>query len=275
MLKKNILIGFLIVVIVGMAGYITYDKVFSKEVKRNDKATDSSKESTEKEGKPTFDFQISYQDELYETNNSNGVKVTSSKRNLPIITSKQYPTAASNIVDSLTQYSNERWNEVKKMADDSKEYPVAAGNTIGVNYMISTVLSNVNVVSFRFLMSGAFGGVSWDEEHGYNYVTSTGNILEFRHLTDQYENLTNTCYDYAVNMISSSVASSLYQDDVNGKWQDILKEKMFELGNWYFTENGIYFSIEKYALGPGSAGVIHVEVPYQNINQYLKKEYQG
>lgn len=50
---------------------------------------------------------------------------------------------------------------------------------------------------------------------------------------------------------------------------------MFETKNWYFTNEGIKFSIPKYSIGPGFIGVVTNTNSYETVNQYLKEEYRG
>ena len=127
-------------------------------------------------------------------------------------------------------------------------------------------------------MSGSMGGVTWSNNEGYNFNIQNGELLEFNDITNNYNELVNLTYNEMVKFIQNqSYANDLnkIQNGDEKNWEDTLKEEMFKIKNWYFTSEGLKFSIPKYSIGPGYISVITNTISYEVINQYLKEEYQG
>ena len=281
--KKNygLIIGILIVIIVCLVGFIglLVSGVVSFKVNNSSKATESlesnnSELNADAKVSENSDFVITYKEETEEFKNSNGSVVITNKRNLPVISSNGNKSSADKIVKYLTDVSNKDWNDLKDTSNGyAKDFP--DDYKVGVEYKFGTVMNNtMSIVSFSYDMSGSMGGVSWIGNWCYNFDKSSGDVLEFDDVINN-SSAKDNLYDYIVKDIENSGNyDSLWDNDVSGYWKDLVKENMFNLGNWLFTDKGITVTFDKYLLGPGATGVISVDIPYGELNNYLKDEYK-
>lgn len=274
-MKKNILIGVLVVVILGLVGFIVYDKALLDKgavIEKTDNKKDSSKDKDEviaddKNDKKNDNnvesgkFKITYRDEEYKIGN------VTNKRNLPSISSDKYQGSADKIVASLTEKSNAEWTSINEYADDIQDIPYATG----VNYMLSLIYENSSVLSFKFEHSGAMGGVPWDKSVGYNYNVKTGNLLTFGDVISVGSR--EVFYDKVVSLIQKR-ADDADGGCLNADWKELVRNKMFSDGYWYFTDSGINFAFDRYELACGGFGTPVVTVPYSEINGYLVDGYK-
>ena len=295
MKNKNSLIIVLVVIILGLGGYITYDKFFTNKENNENKefvqvnentnqlntqtqssnsqkqSTNNIEQSNNSENKTSntsdYDLKISYKTEKYEIKDSKSNEiVVGNERNLPVIESTKYKQSASKIVNYLTKVSNKDWDDLKEQSDELKENEPDIRN-VGVSYLFDTIRKTDNYVTFAYNMEGSLGGVSWVGIWGYNFDVKTGDILEFDDVINS-NNSKDDFYNYAIKELKS------LDEDGFEDWKDTVKKDLFKTGNWYFTDDEIVFTFDKYSLGPGALGVVVVKVPYQDANQYLKSEYR-
>lgn len=283
------MIGVLVLVAVllvgGTGGYMIYDKVYKENQKTgtSDKNTDKDKDEDiadkndkdkvedkkEEENKGNndstaisgSDFEVTFKDETYTLGN------VTNKRNLPVIVNKKNQGIADKIVNDLTNKSNVEWESLKASASEHSDIPWPTG----VNYMLNTSYKAKNVISFKFERSGAMGGVPWDKSVGYSYDVVTGNMLNFDDILNDgnKEVFYNKVIDLLSKRVSSKESSCFYD-----RWEDIVKEKMYSEGYWYFTDKGIDFAFDRYELACGGDGTPVVNVSYSEINSYLKSKYR-
>lgn len=280
---KSILIWILVVIIIAlcvliglaMMGKISFHQSVDSGVKQGENDVVDNGDQEKREGDL---FEISYQDDEYISKNVKGFIISKSMRNIPVIKSENYQNSADKIVRYLTGVSDERWNnEIKVMADQVAEMDALENLDFGVSYLFGTGVATDYYLSFHLDLNGAFGGVSWLGEEGYNFSIETGEVLNFSDIARNYGELVNLTYNEMVDYISNLNYSEgeLYNDSINGYWKDILKDEMFKLGNWYFVSDGIKFCIPKYSIGIGSVGLITHVVSYDQVNAYLIERYHG
>lgn len=274
--KKNIFIIVLVIMVLGLGGFIAYDKLglsmetvsdkvdnkkgnFNKKdkVSADDKKDDTVTGDIAEKGK----FKITYKDEDYKIGN------VTNKRNLPNISSDKYQGSADKIVASLIEKSNAEWEILKKGANEHQEIPWTAG----VNYMLSLIYENRSVLSFKFERSGAMGGVPWDKSVGYNYDVKTGKMLAFDEVISFGSR--EKFYDKVILLLQKR-ADDANGGCLNGDWKDTVRNKMFNDGYWYFTDSGISFAFDRYELACGGFGTPVVTVPYSEIDGYLMDSYK-
>ena len=217
-------------------------------------------------------FDISYKEEVKEYKNKDGKVIISNKRNLPVIDSNN-KDVADKIANYLANISDEDWNNLNKNQSEDDDFVQNYSSQVGVSYLFSTKVINDNYVSIDYTMSGSMGGVSWAGNWGYNFNSASGEVLKIEDVMD-YDSARESLYNYIISDVEKT-HDQLWNDDTAGNWKDIAKENMFKLGSWYFTDNGITVTFDKYLLGPGATGVVTVDIPFSELNKYLKDEYQG
>lgn len=269
--RKRLVIGILVCIIICLLIFIG---LLVGGVINLGNNTNESTEDINDSGKVTenSDFVITYKEEKEEFKNSNDKVVIINKRNLPIINSNSNKETADKIVNYLMTISDNDW---KKLNETSKSDATAFPDdyNVGVTYTFSTVMNTMSIVSISYDMDGGMGGVSWLGNWGYNFNKTNGDVLEFSDVIVD-SSTSNNLYDYIINDIETNY-ENLWNDEVSGDWKNIVKDNMFKLGNWLFTDKGITVTFDKYLLGPGAIGVVKVDIPYSELNKYLKDEYKG
>ena len=246
-------------IIIGLIGMNVLEVHFPFEEEKSDKKeSESDRDDLNKEQGALFS--IRYVDEEYRTANS------LSKRNLPEITSEKYPEASNKIMLDLTATSNVQWKTIKTMANEVESEEYQASSSLGVNLLLDTSVIEENRISFRLVMTGGFGGVSWENVDGYNYDTHTGEKLTLKDLGDGiFDIVLEECKKYIANSITSGL---------NENWQEDMKKYLEMEDSWYFTKDGLHVSFERYRLGIGALGVIQLEIPRDKIDHSLKEKYK-
>jgi len=264
-------------------GYLSFDANNVKEEEKNEnddvkeddenseieipKVEEQENENHESQEVTIDDFKISFIDEIYTDENNNGLVKLKNVRNLPVIESKKYMNSADKIVNYLKEVSDVYWKQAKYDMNSYRNSQNSKNIGINLNFSISRLL--YRYVSFELIEYGGMGGVSWVSEVGYVFDIEIGDVLDFSSICVD-ESKKDNFYNYVINTIAGDPH---YHLDEN--WKDVVKKDMFEIGNWYFTNVGVRFTFQKYSLGPGSNGVITVEMPYSEANQYLKNDYKG
>lgn len=106
---------------------------------------------------------------------------------------------------------------------------------------------------------------------GKNYDIKTGELISLEDLTEDYDAFHAAALDYIVNMAETPT----YQEKLFGPSKDDLDSTLFEWGSWVFTQSGISFMSDPYALGPYAAGEIYFRIPYEKAYDLgLKEAYR-
>ena len=277
--ENKIIIILLLIIIIIMSIFILLlltNRINLSPINNNNNSSNTVDENTqnnENNNKPENIYKIEYKEETKEYKNSSGKVVILNKRNYPIVTNQANQIAADKISKYLTDISNKDWQSVNNI-DSNDEFVENYPYEVGVSYTYTTEESNKKYLSFKYVTSGGMGGVSWSGVNGYNFDYETGNLLGINNIMN-YNSAQNNLYEYIISAIEKEHApETLWHDNVAGYWKDIVKKDMFSEGSWLFTSSGIKVFFKKYSLGPGSTGVVEVEIPTQEINKYLYDKYK-
>lgn len=106
---------------------------------------------------------------------------------------------------------------------------------------------------------------------GVNYDLRTGELISLEDLSEDYAAFHATALDYMVNLAESPA----YRDRLFEPSKEDLDSTLFEWGKWVFTQSGINFFADPYALGPYASGEIYFRLPYEKAYDLgLKEEYR-
>ena len=273
--SKNIIIILLILIIILLGtllvllttGTLTLNKVEEKNTVKEKKETKEEINPQEEEK-----YIITYEEEEYTTKKSDGTQVSKSTRNLPKIINSQNQTAADKIVKYLTDISNKEWNEsIKKMADQVAEDNVPYTG-LGVTYLYETGIETDNRLTFILKLNGGFGGVGWLSEEGYNFDKKTGDILTIETIAIDPTKLKEYITTKSIEKIEELKKNE--GKCIIDNYQSNLEEELNKVGNWYFASNEIKIRLQKYSIACGAGGITEIDIPKEEINQYIKEEYK-
>ena len=264
------LIGIIIVLlatflILILTNKITFNTNNLKEEKRE--KIDEKQDNEEKEI-----YEITFEEEEYITKKSDGTEVSKSTRNIPKITNNKNQEAADKIVKYLTDISNKEWNDsIKKMADQVTDDNVPYKD-LGVKYLYETGVTTENRLTFILTMNGGFGGVGWLSEEGYNFDAKTGDVLT----TDTIAINKDEFKKYMLRKTNEKIEELKKGENncIRDDYQNNLEEEINRNGNWYFTKTEIKIKLQKYSIACGAGGISEINLPKEEVNQYLKDEYK-
>ncbi len=269
-MKNNKVVILLMVIIIIILGGLCFLFATNKislnndlnQEKTNDKVNDDSQTIGDES---ISSYTISYKEETYSTKNKEGTENTNSKRNIITVENEKNTNAASLIENKLNEISNKRWEDIKKAADAIYETSYTG---VGVNYLIETGKITNNRLTFIVNTVGSFGGVPWDNNEGYNFDATTGELLK---LTD----IGNGVFDYIYNQSISRIEkddskSSCLESD----WKDRVRTELNKDGNWYFTNEGIKVIFPRYSIACGAGGSTTIDISKDEVNSYLNEKYQ-
>ena len=265
----GLLIGIIIMLLVFVALFATNTISFNSKTNNDDKTTNTKEDNTSEENN---EYQINYKEEEYRTKRSDGTEISNSTRNLPVIKNNKNQNAADKIVNYLTSVSNSNWdNNVKPMADQvaNDNLPYSG---LGVKYLFETGVVTNNRLTFNLTMTGGFGGVSWSSEEGFNFNAKTGEILTTENIAINKD----VFKKYLLNKTNEKINTIKINKDncINDNYDKKLEEEINKEGNWYFTKTELIIKLQKYTVACGAGGIIEVNLPKEEVNQYLKEEYK-
>ena len=244
---------------------ITFNTNKPKEEQTIEEQTEEKQEIEEKDT-----YKITYEKEEYTTKRSDGTESSKNTRNLPRIINPKNQSVADKIVKYLTDVSNKEWeNNIKKMADEVTELPY---DDLGVTYLYETGITTANRLTFILTMNGGFGGVGWLSEEGYNFDAKTGDILT----TDTIAINKDELKKYMLRKTNEKIAElkKVENNCIRDDYQNNLEEEINRNGNWYFTQTEIKIKLQKYSIACGAGGITEINLPKEEVNQYLKEEYK-
>ena len=130
---------------------------------------DSKKESSNEE--TNIENRVPLEDEKY-TNTSSDIDLIYEKETYTITSDNKKVTISSmrnTIKNTKDDNINEQLETINEEGFENEE-------SYGVNYLV-TDYSNNKILTFLISTTGSMGGVAWNQEEGYTFSKSTGELL--------------------------------------------------------------------------------------------------
>ncbi len=245
---------------------------------------DSKKESSNEE--TNIENRVPLEDEKY-TNTSSDIDLIYEKETYTITSDNKKVTISSmrntikntkddNInkaIDTINSKTNEYWEELKKQMDEQLETINEEGfeneESYGVNYLV-TDYSNNKILTFLISTTGSMGGVAWNQEEGYTFLKTTGELLTLSDLCIDENKCKDFLYDYFMLQLQEDPRyEHLYED-----FKEVVRKDIFTSGNWYLNEKGLVLTVQKYEISDGGDGMFTYTVSYKTLNEYLNEEFK-
>ena len=290
--KKKIIISILIGLIVAGISFTTGYLIGKEEPKQEIKGSSTKEEKeqgknneTEKENnkkEPTNEdnildedeITITYTEESSTTTNKKNVIIAENNRNIPEIIYPSNQNVADKIEKSLIQLSDKEWDDIISTSKEIAEVGPFAESTETEGLGASLTFSNLPIynkrITFNLILEGGFGGVGWFNCYGYNYDITTGELLTFESITNDYTKLmTDLMPEVNRKLDIIKKETEIYETS-----EERLKTLITTNGNWYFTATGLLIVFQKYEIADGATGPVAIEISKDFINPYLKDEYK-
>lgn len=114
---------------------------------------------------------------------------------------------------------------------------------------------------------GAHGFSSFD---GANFDVETGELLSFEAIATDYDSFSNKVLTSIINEIEVKAQEIYifegYEDTIYSLWYD-------NTTAWYMSDAGFVFIYSPYTLASYADGSIVVEVPYEDVDDYMDNKY--
>ena len=105
---------------------------------------------------------------------------------------------------------------------------------------------------------------------GYNYDSKSGQKLDIKDVVNDYDELYGEVRDY-LNESDYQADGELYED-----WENTVYAYFYDDSYdlvWTFTNDGLEISFNPYELAPYAAGMIVVDLPYDEYGNNIREEY--
>lgn len=180
--------------------------------------------------------------------------------------------------DSLEKFNEESFHELLGMYEENLEWAkeMAAEGNPGEWFLhrdMDVVRADENILSFwntqTDYLGGAHGGYY---ASGVNFDSKTGEILELQDVVTDYEKL----YD----MFLTELTEKYGEETFFPEWRECLDEmflsetedEVYAL-EWTMDQNGIQIWLNPYVISPWAAGVLKVEISFEEYEDLILSKY--
>lgn len=158
--------------------------------------------------------------------------------------------------------------EVKAIAKADQE----SGVTYSTGIRFTPFRVDCRVLSLVALNTYYLGGVHpGSNAAALNFDTATGEQIYLRDMLLNEDAVSELEARILENLAAQESEAQFLFEGYAQTVADHLRGVTAE--NWYLTEDGICFSFDPYDIAPYAAGYITVELPYEEISEFLKSQY--
>lgn len=226
---------------------------------------------------PTI-FSVTYETKTDELTADDGTVILTSTIEVPTLASEEAADIALKINDDMAAYlaSSGESSEIARYAQE--DYKNSNGedgwpfSAYANDILVQTTRLDDNVISFEIAYYSYAGGAHGNYVSvGRSYNAQTGEQIIFDDLTDNADTFRSTAPDYLVNLAESSAYKNRLFPDMGSAE---IESTLFAEDKWFFSNSGITFISDPYALGPYAAGTIYFTIPYgEAVNMGLQEAY--
>lgn len=245
--------------------------------------SDTSNESQEDESSVTVStsptiFSVTYETKTDELTADDGTVILISTVEMPTLASEEAADIALKINDDMAAYLNssgENSEIVRYAQEDYQNSNGEDGWTFSAytnDILVQTTRMDDNVISFKITYYSYAGGAHGNYVSiGRSYNAQTGEQIISDDLTEDADTFRSTALDYLVTLAESSAYKNRLFPNMGSSE---IESTLFAADKWFFSNTGITFISDPYALGPYAAGTIYFTIPYgEAVNMGLREAY--
>lgn len=253
----SIIISLIVLIILVLGGFICYLVIFNSNYNKEDIKTTTTS-IVDNSYKLTFDK------EIYDVKKEDESILYSEYKTIIHISGPK-EDIAKKIENDINNRVNDMWNNVLDMS--SNEYIIDEGSDFGVDINTNVDVNTDKYLSLSVSYDGSFGGVSWIETYPLVYSYESGSQLNINDVCNE------GCIDFIYNKINNYISENGLTDSIIVENPDEQIRKSIN-ENFGINEIGLYVTIVKYDLFIGAQGNTVIEIPFAEINNYLKDTYR-
>ncbi len=212
---------------------------------------------------PDDDFSIVEKEQVFLTDAEQ--PILSCKYSYPTINDHYYPDAREAINRYMEDAMNEFFAEMEKKADEDEKYFIESDEEWSYHWelihdrIIRCARTDAEIVSFYIEDNTYDGGVTMNQSSSaLNFDSKTGELLQFKDICTDGEQLIQTCTDYVLQR------DFLWGMNAEEDIPDLIRN-IIDRGSWYFLQEGFVLSSDKYEFGGGSDGCVQIVIPYDTL----------
>ncbi len=221
---------------------------------------------------------VTFQESSDEIKADDGTVLLENSTSMPVVAIEGADEAAAKINADIAKYynlsSDQETVELARLDYEASQADEDGGWFRGYSQSVYADVTRMDdsVLSLEVTSYSDTGGAHGNYGAvGLNYNVKTGELISLEDLAEDYAAFHATALDYIVNLAETPT----YQEKLFGPSKADLDSALFEWGSWVFTQSGISFMSDPYALGPYAAGEIYFRLPYEKAYELgLKEEYR-
>lgn len=223
-------------------------------------------------------FAVSYEEKTEDITADDGTVIMTSTVKIPVLASEEAADIALKINDDMAAYltSLSGGSETARWAQE--DYQNSTGddgwtfNAYSDDIYAQTTRLDDKVISFDITSYSYAGGAHGNYYSlGRSYNAQTGESIIFDDLAEDADSFRNMALDYLVDLAASSAYSGRLFPNMG---REEIETTLFAENKWFFSNTGITFISDPYALGPYAAGTIYFTLPYgEAVNLGLREPY--
>lgn len=224
-------------------------------------------------------FSVTYEEKTEEITADDGTVLVNQSIQTPVIASEEAGDTAAKINADISAFlaSTATNDEVEQWAREVYEDSASEEGGIPFNAYSNDVYTGTkrmddNVISFEITYYSYAGGAHGNYSSvGRSYSAQTGDQIFFDDLSDDMDAFRSAASDYLIALAQSpSYNNRLFPNMDN----ESIESTLFAENKWFFSNEGITFISDPYALGPYAEGTLYFTIPYgEAVNMGLKEAY--
>lgn len=298
--KTTIILLIIVLVLVlgvgiGLGFLINKNKGITANSTNSANAQNEAKSNTNFNGTNNVNTTNSTESSANPTTSQNGIKIIYNTKvvkemnegNAKYICREQLPqiqgldsTATRRIEESLKSWYSNEWKNINEQNSDASIKVILSNQgknyesyEIGFTQSFKASYVNDKIITFDYSLEGGIGGVSWGKASGITFDIKTGDVIEIKDVVKSKESYISECKKFVMEELKKD---SRYQEVIkmHGNDYESIVNSAIEKLNGYFTEKGIVcVEIPRYTIATGASGEFRYVIPYSNIKEYIKSEY--
>lgn len=164
--------------------------------------------------------------------------------------------------DEVRKYREENIGLWEKNGDDSGDIPmmILSWESIAEGHFLAPYKGMQSYIMYRYIYTGGAHGIDWIT--GLCFDLETGACLT-------QEDIFKPGFETVLTEALRKNLKKAFEDDKD-TYDSLFTKDIGPDGNFYTTEDGITYIYGHYEIGPYSAGIIHVTVPWEEIAGILQ-----
>ncbi len=224
-------------------------------------------------------FTVTYEDKTEEITADDGTVLVTQTIQTPVIASEKAGETADKINADISAFlaSSAANAEVEQWAREVYEDSAAEEGGIPFTAYSNDIYTGTKrmddkVISFEITYYSYAGGAHGNYYSvGRSYDAQTGDQIFFDDLSDDMESFRNGASDYLIALAQSPSYNNRLFPNMDS---ESIESTLFAENKWFFSNGGITFISDPYALGPYAEGTIYFTLPYSEaVDMGLKEEY--